>query len=110
MVSATSAGIPVGSWVARFHTYNDERPEIGLVRDAWDGNLSLEIYSSYGRPVGRLLAQATGTKCANEWEPIDPPDFARLSAVFSYGKFVMRRKSERVRPPLALLQSARPPD
>lgn len=107
MVSASNAGISVGSWVARFHSQIDERPQLGLVRDAYDGNLSLDLHSSDGRCLGRHLAPASGPDSARNWEPIDPPDFQQLSAVFAYGKFIKRRRT--VRAQLAYLHPHRLP-
>lgn len=107
MLSAPCVDIVVGAWVARFEPPNEDRPELAVVRDVYDGNLNLEMYSSDGRPLGRKLVLMSGPRPASQWEPIEPPDFQQLAAVFSYGKFIRRRRLVRGSAPLNLLRQAR---
>ncbi|MFY2597517.1 hypothetical protein ACOTHJ_14865 [Achromobacter xylosoxidans] len=107
MPASPFADVVAGSWVARFRSLHDERPELGQVRDAYDGNLNIERFAPDGRCLGRHLALAAGagSDSAQEWEPIDPPDFQSLALVFAYGKLLTRRRNSRTQASLALIRS-----
>lgn len=105
----TPPDIVAGTWVARFRSIHDERPKLGLVRDAYDGNLNITCYSPDGRSLGQLLVVSSGLgeDSPLAWEPIDRPDFQRLALLFSYGTCLVRRRSSGARPSNVLIQGSR---
>lgn len=78
----------VGTWVARLRSVGDEHPDIGLVRDVYDGKLSIELFHANGLSLGKTTRTVLSP---DGWRPIDEPDFQSLSASFSYGALIRYR-------------------
>lgn len=90
--------MPPGTWVVRRHS--PDRPSIGRVADAYVcmGELSLDIvlYQHDGTKIGRESPAMGGPRgyepaCgADNWEPIETPDFDLLSTKGFWGRHVKR--------------------
>ena len=100
--------MPQGAWVVQFDC-SDVRPRIGLVRDAYefDGEWLLDIvlYAHDGTRIGRESPACGGPKgfepacAASRWEPIDKPDFDRLSKTSFWGRSLRRLREPGDAPP-----------
>ncbi len=91
-------------WVVRVQDVG-ERPTIGRVWHAYDKGgepvLDIVLYANDGRRVGGATPDPSGVArpfepaCrADEWEPIEQPDFDFLGGVSSWGSFLKRLRPE----------------
>lgn len=94
--------MPEGSWVVQRE--NPDRPSIGKVANAYmcTGQLLLDIvlYSHEGAKIGRASPAMGGPRgfepaCgADNWEPIEKPDFELLGTKGFWGRHVKRLRTE----------------
>lgn len=78
----------IGTWVARSRDLRDEHPDIGRVRDAYDGKLVIELFGANGASLGKTMSIILSPE---GWRAIEPPDFHLLAASFSYGALIRYR-------------------
>ncbi len=96
--------MPEGAWVASFHSKSlDLGARIGRVKWVYDdGSLDIVLYSKTGARIGRESPSMGGPKgfepycCADNWEPIERPDFDSIANVGFYARHLVRLRRNRI--------------